>query len=296
MAWSAGMIAASVVLLVGQLGVPLWRAPQADATVIGLAGALLCFLGTAGLGFAYAIDKVWPFLGGSVLRNIAAHAHLGLLGWITLTMCAVSYRMVAAFLLPETLLPQAARRQVVSLAVAVPLLVISLLLGSRATGVLAVLVVLSLAWYAAIIVRMVRTRRMPADWSVRHVLAALAHLAAGAACAIELIFVVDPGGEVGSRLVVAYGVFVLVGWISNYIVGLGSRMLPGLMGRGGQPLLSDGGRALVFWLLNGGIVAVVAAVLAGSAAALRLAVVLPLAAALLFAGAVVRRLWTAAAR
>ena len=49
-------------------------------------------------------------------------------------------------------------------------------------------------------------------------------------------------------------------------------------------------RGLVFGLLNAGIVAVVAAILSGSALALRIAATLPLAAALLFGSALLHRL------
>jgi hypothetical protein len=293
MAWSAGVIWISVLLFAVQLALPLWRAPQADATVIGLLAALACFVGTATLGLLYAIDKVAPFVGGSVLRNLAAHAHLGLLGWITLTMCAVSYRMVPAFVLPETALPSAAAGQILSLAVLVPLLVLCILVDSAATPFVAVLVVGSLVWYGRIVIRLLRTRRMEVDWSLRHVIAGLAHLAAAAACGLELLFLVDPGSEIGSRTAVAYGAFLLVGWISNYIIGVGSRMIPGLMGRGARPLLPPGGGALLFGLLNGGVVAVVGSVLAGSPAGLRIAVLLPLLAALLFTAGLVRRLWAA---
>jgi hypothetical protein len=70
-------------------------------------------------------------------------------------------------------------------------------------------------------------------------------------------------------------------------------MIPGLMGRGARPLLPPGGGALLFGLLNGGVVAVVGSVLAGSPAGLRIAVLLPLLAALLFTAGLVRRLWAA---
>jgi hypothetical protein len=295
MAWSAGTVLISVLLLVALLLPPLLRAPRFDATVIGLIAALLCFAATAALGTLYAIDKVHPFLGGSVLSNIAAHAHLALLGWITLTICAVSYRMIAAFVLPESLLPHAARRQIVLLASLVPVLVAALLLRyALVTMLVAAAVAAAMAWYAAIILRLLHTRRLPLDWSLAHVLAALAHLAAAVACALLLLVAVDPGSAAGNRLVLAYGVFALIGWISNFIVGMGTRMTSGLLGRGSRPLLPPIAGGILFLLLNVGVIAVVAGTLAGSVVTIRVASWLPLSAALLFAGALLRRLRSAA--
>ncbi|MEP7382951.1 MAG: hypothetical protein ABI910_14775, partial [Gemmatimonadota bacterium] len=68
--------------------------------------------------------------------------------------------------------------------------------------------------------------RMPVGRSIRHVCAALAHLAAAAVCGILLVVSVDPLGDYGSRLAVARGLVLLIGWTSNFIVGISSRMLP----------------------------------------------------------------------
>jgi hypothetical protein len=289
MTWTAALIAASVLLFVAEIGPSLLRAERWDATVLGLGVALVCFAGTAVLGLLFALDKAWSFLPGSVLTNIAGHAHLGLLGWITLTICAVSYRMVAAFLLPTEFFPDSARRQIAFLSVAVVMLSMALLLRARWALVFAVAVTAAMGWYAWIVWRLLRTRRMPIDWSIRHVFAALAHLAAAAVCGLVLLAYVDPSGAAGSRLAVAYGLFLLVGWTSNFIVGVGSRMIPGLMGAGGTPLLPPVAAAAVFGLLNAGIAGAALSAIAGEVAAFRWSCGGPLAAAVVFAAAIARR-------
>jgi hypothetical protein len=295
MAWSAGVLLLSIGVLLGLLLPLLLHAPQRDATVIGIGVALLAFVGVAALGLLYAIDKVHPFLGGSVLSNIAAHAHLAVLGWVTLMICAVSYRMVAAFTLPEQVLPVPARRQVVGLAIAAPLLVVALLLRSGAVAPLACLTTASLVWYAAIIARLLRTRRLPIDWSIRHVLAALAHLCAAVACGLAFVLGVDAGGAFGTHLAVAYGVLALLGWVSNFILGMGSRMAPGLAAVAGQPsrpLLSTRRQAIIFWTFNTGVAGVALAALIGDPRPLRAALALTLVGTLLFARALVTRAYT----
>jgi hypothetical protein len=287
-AWSATAVAIATLLFTAQLAPGLLRAPRADGTVVGILCALAYFAATALLGMLYAWDKIHSFLAGSVLSNIAGHAHLGLVGWITLTICAVSYRVVSAFLLPTEVLPKSTRLQIVTLATLVPLLVGTLLLRSRWAVLPAVAVFAAMLWYGAILASIARTRRMPIDWAMRHVVAALLHLFAALLCGL-LLFLVDPASQLGSRLAAVYGLLLLVGWISNYIVGIGSRMAPGIMGLGGTPLLSGRHAALVFVLLNGGIVAVAASLSAGSVGGLRLSVLLPLGAALLFITSLVRR-------
>jgi len=292
MAWSAAVVLVSVGLLAVNLLPLLIRAPAHDATVLGIAVALCAFVGVALLGVLYAIDKVHPFLGGSVLSNIAAHAHLAVLGWVTLTICAVSYRMVAAFVLPEAVLPAAARRQVLSLAVVVPGLVAALLWRSPAVLPLALLTVASLSWYVAIIWRLLQTRRLAIDWSMRHVQAAMGHLGLAVACGLGFVFGVDAGGPTGAHLAVAYGVLALLGWVSNFILGMGSRLAPGLTARAGaapRPLLAARVQALLFVSFNGGVLVIAAAALAGAPRALGVGIVATLCGALLFARGLVGR-------
>jgi len=292
LAWSAGGLVLSIMLLLGLLLPLLLRAPQRDATVIGITVALVSFLGVALLGLLYAIDKVHPFLGGSVVSNIAAHAHLAVLGWVTLMICAVSYRMVAAFVLPEQVLPAPALRQVVSLSVLVPVLVVAILLRSWLVTPLALLTAGSLAWYASIILRLLRTRRMPIDWSMRHVQAALAHLGAAAACGLVFVLGVDVGSSFGAHLAVAYGVLGLFGWVSNFILGMGTRLAPGLAAASGltpAPLFAPRSQAVIFSCFNLGVLGIAGGALCASPSLLTGGVVLTLCATLFFACAMLGR-------
>jgi hypothetical protein len=292
MSWSADMVLAGVVLFAAQMLPPLVRAWRwGDATIIGIFAAVCWLLATALLGGLYAFDKIHPFLGGSVLSNIAAHAHLGLVGWITLTICAVSYRMVVAFLAPAETLASSARGQILCLAATAPLLALALLLRSTLAIVPALAIVASLVWYALILARLARSRRAVVDWSLRHVAAAMAHLGVAAVLGLSL-FAVGADSEEGGRIAAAYGILLLVGWISNYIVGVANRMAPALIGFGPGELMPPRSAAAIFWLLNGGATAMAVAVLAGDAPALRAAMLAPTLAAALFVVALARRGWS----
>ncbi len=287
-AWSATAVAMAVAIFVGQIVPSLLRARSADATVVGLLCALAYFAITALLGLLYAWDKVYGFLGGSVLSNIAGHAHMGFVGWITLTICAVSYRVVTAFLLPTEVLPKSAYYQIVMLAAVVPLLSAALLMRTRWAMLPALAGVGAMVWYAVILAGIARTRRSSVDWAMGHVIAAVLHLFAALLCGL-LLFAVDPQSRVGSRMTAAYGILLLVGWVSNYIVGIGSRLAPPLVGLGREPLLVGGHAAIVFFLLNGALTAMVISLAAGNVWGIRVSVLALLASGFLVAGHVARR-------
>lgn len=292
MAWSAAVVFLSILLLLALLLPLLLRAPQYDATVIGIGTALFSFLGVAGLGLLYAINNVGLSVGVGLLSNIAAHAHLAVLGWVTLTICALSYRMIAAFTLPEVLFPRPARQQVLSLSVIAPLLGIALLAHSALVVPLAAAAAASLVWYVFIILRLLRTRRKPLDWSMRHVQAAMVHLCTAIICGLAFVFEVDVESAVGTHLAVAYGVLALLGWASNFIIGVGSRLSPGLSAVQGVAMRASFSvriQALVFWAFNLGVAGMVLAALGNSRALLLGATGLTLVATLLFARATIGR-------
>ncbi len=289
-AWSAAVEAVAILLFVAQILPALLGARRTDATTIGVFFAAVFYATTATLGLLYAWDKLYGFLGGSVLSNIAAHAHFGLVGWVTLTICALSYRVVTAFLLPTTPLPESARSQVVALAIVVPTFGVALLARSRWAVVPALAGFGCMLWYVVILVQIARTRRMPIDWTMRHIVAALIHLFAGLLCGISL-FVIDPHSNIGSRLAATYGLLVLVGWISNYIVGIGSRMAPPLIGLGPEPLLVGGSAAAVFVLLNGAVATMTVSILVNSPLGLRAAILALFVSAFVLIGHLVKRIY-----
>lgn len=223
----------------------------------------VCFLIAAALlGTLLGLDKSYDFLGGSLLTNLAAHVHLAAVGWVTLSICAVSYRMLPAFLLPTIQLPVAAKWQIYALAVTVVGLAASLLLRSRMASTFAIAISFAMAWYLQIVARMVRTRRMPLDWTPLHALAGVIGLATAAGLGIALSFA---GGDsaLGARLAPAYGAMGLLGFFSNFIVGMSYQLFPGFVARARTSARRAGvkiaeisitrTRLFVFLTLNGGV-------------------------------------------
>ena len=59
--------------------------------------AFLNILSAATLGVLIGFDKVYHFLPGFVLANVFAHAHLAALGWATMMVIGVAYRLLPMF-------------------------------------------------------------------------------------------------------------------------------------------------------------------------------------------------------
>src|SRR6185437_13099907 len=134
----------------------------------------LCFLLIAAtLGFLLALDKSYGFMSGSVISNLAGHAHLAAVGWVTLTVCAVSYRMVPAIALPRITLPKSAGWQLYALAAGVIGLAVTLLASLPGLTLWSAVIAIALLAYIVTIVRLVWTHRRPIDWSVRHAIAGI---------------------------------------------------------------------------------------------------------------------------
>ncbi len=225
---AAGVVVLSVILFAANMISCLAPAGGRGVAETGMLLAVLYLLIAAVLGLLLALDKTFGFLHGNVLSNLAAHAHLAALGWVSLTICAVSYRMVPAFLLPEVELPRGAMWQLYGLAVAVAGLGIALLGRFGGASFWSVAIMMALLAYIAVLVSLVRKRRMPIDWSMRHALAGVVCLVLSAGLGLSLVWI-DPDSALGNRIAGAYGVLGLLGWVTNFIVGMSYKLFPGFI-------------------------------------------------------------------
>lgn len=276
---AAGMVVLSVVFFAANVGIclaPVWGRGVAER---GMLLAVLFLLAAAVVGWFLALDKTFDFLGGSVLTNMAGHAHLAALGWVSLTVCAVSYRMIPAFLLPEVGLPRVAMWQLCGLAVAVAGLGVTLLSGIGGAFLWGAAIVLALLSYVAIFGALVRGRRMPIDWTVRHAMAGVACLVLSAGLGLTLVGL-DPGSTLGNRVAGAYGVLGLLGWVTNFIVGMSYQLFSGFIGgvraTADWPRLTIAelsfprSRPFVFFLLNVGVLVLASSLIAAQVVLARL--------------------------
>ncbi len=188
-----------------------------------LAG-LLWLLATIGFGFAYALD--WQFNWFDITDPmLAAHVHLGLAGWLSLTLMGVSYKLLAMFSLAHGHDHRLAMANLGLWNVALLGLAAALVFAptTPAVGVFAGLLALSAAVFVADMARLLRRRRRR-EFTVEqwHVLVGFASLPVTAALGLLIVT-----GHAPSRAwAVAYGWTALAGWLGFSIVGNSYRIVP----------------------------------------------------------------------
>jgi hypothetical protein len=267
---AAAVIVLSVILFAMNMLYCLGPAWHKSAAETGMCLSIGFLFLAATLGFLLAFDKARGFLSGNVLTNLASHAHLAALGWVSLTICSVSYRMAPAFLLSELTLPRVAVWQLYGLAAGVAGLAMALLGWIPGTTVWSVVILLALLAYVGVLQTLVRNRRIPIDWTMRHALAGIVCLLLAVGLGFSLLWI-DPDSAIGNRVAGAYGVLGLLGWVTNLIIGMSFKLFPGFVvgvrDRRGWPKLAIAElslsrcRPLVFVLLNIGVLTLAAGLL-----------------------------------
>jgi hypothetical protein len=230
MAWSAAT-AATGILAAGLGIVPRLRGaalPRAVSAHVVLAFANVA--AAAVMGVLIAFDKVFHFLPGFVLANVFAHAHLAAVGWASMMVVGVAYRLLPMILPAQ--MPSGNRLWASALLLqgGVSGLFVTLVLRHPLTWLFAALIVAGFAAFlvqVAWIVRRPRPRppglRRP-DPAVWHAAAAFASLAIAAALGLWLA-AAEPS-PAALRIAMAYGVFGLVGFLGQMVVGMEGRLLP----------------------------------------------------------------------
>ena len=272
--WLAAIVVVISVLMFAAEIIPcLWAQVGRGVAETGMFLGVCFLVLAAAIGLTLGLDKTYDFLGGSVLTNLSSHVHFAALGWVTLTICAVSYRMLPAFLLPKIELPAAAIWQLYALTIGIVGLGVTLLIGVAGVTVWSSVIAASLLAYIFTIGRLVLTRRMPLDWTSRHAICGVLWLVIAVAMGLALT-VTGADGEYGSRIASAYGVMGLLGWISNFIIGMSYQLFPGFVARArtgaGWPAVTIAElsiartRPFVFIAYNLGVAMVAGGLLAGS--------------------------------
>lgn len=291
------VLAFVVNLLASYPSVRLWH-PMAFYVLAGLIWLLL----TIGLGGTYALD--WHFgwfpITGSM---VAAHAHLGLAGWLSLVLMGVSYKLMAMFSLAHGHGERLALWNLGIWNAGLAGLAVSVWVWPA--GPLVPLFAAWLAVSAGIFVfdmgRLLRHRRRRRfsleQW---HAFVSFASLLVAAAMGVALA----AGHPLTTTWIVAYGYVVLVGWFGFSIVGKYYKIVPFLSwldrfsavaGRAPTPLLRDMVDARLGWISFGlllvGYVGALAGLLAQSLPVLQGAGALYALGAALFAVNIARVLW-----
>lgn len=229
MAWSAGTAMCGLLLFMARVFGVLRRSAAPRAVTLHIKFAAINLIGAASAGVLLASDKVYHFLPGFVLSNVFAHAHLAAVGWATMMAVGVAYRLLP-MVLPSA--PPAGRGSTTGAIVmesGVVLLFLGLITRSMLAQVGGALVLAGLTGFLVHAGRMIATRRSsvgPArsDVIALHVVASGAWLIA--AMLLGAVLLVAPMSEWTLHAALAYGVFGLLGFLAQLIVGMETYLLP----------------------------------------------------------------------
>jgi hypothetical protein len=229
-AWSAVSVACGVLFITGRIVAAVRRAKAQPAVKLHIRLAGVNFGLAAAMGLLVAWDKVVHFLPGFVLANVFAHAHLAALGWATMMVVGVGYRLLPMTLPSKMPSGPSMYASAVLLEVGVLDLFATLLVGSAWALVFGLTVVAGLAVFAGHVVGMLR-RPAPKPVGAARLEFGVLH-AAGAgvslvgAVAIGLFLLVAPLSPRTLHAAAAYGVFGLVGFLGQMVVAMQARLVP----------------------------------------------------------------------
>ncbi|MDE2510668.1 MAG: hypothetical protein KGL74_06055 [Elusimicrobia bacterium] len=222
------------VLLVGSIGVYLAcfartmiLAPRLDWTGRHLAASISCLAVVIALGLMLAWDRERGLLFYDPEGALIAHIHLALIGWVSLTIVGVSYRLVSMFALAHVDSKTPGRLALVlTLAGLAGLTLDGLFFGRRLLPLWACLLAAAYASYAWQMRRILSARNRRIDPALAYTLLALAGGAIWAALGVGLAFGLLRGD---TNVLAAYVYAALVGWATPFILGQVHKIVPFLV-------------------------------------------------------------------
>ena len=213
----AAMVTCGLAIVLVELLTLVVRAPQGRLLIASRLGiALSCAHVVAALCLgALIFSQDAPFAGLSYGRWLLIHLHVALLGWIALLILTVG-RSLGPMLAQA---PAAAQRPrpLEELGLVAGLWVLLIGIGTRQpvpTVVGAVLIIVAIGRFGALMLRVARTRRSPLEAPLAHLL--VGGLFLGQAAVVGLAAAAGVGR---TRVVSAYVVLLLVGWAAGVVVG-----------------------------------------------------------------------------
>jgi hypothetical protein len=228
--WSATAVLLSVVLFaLCQLPI-LWPGLGKGVAETGMFLAICYLLCAAVLGLVMGLGEAYGYTWGDLRRMLGAHVVFAAIGWVTLTICAASYRFIPAFLLPTVKLPSVARWQIGGSALSVAGLGLTSLFDVVGVAFWAAAVALSLIAYLLVLQRLIRSRRMKINWGIRHAQIGAVWLVVAIVLGTAVAW---KGGwsEDGARLAGALAAAGMLGWMINFIIGMSYQLFPGFVSR-----------------------------------------------------------------
>jgi hypothetical protein len=230
MAWSAATVTVGVLFVASRTAIRLRYAQLPAAVTLHIRLSCLNLAIAATMGVLLAFDKVHHFLGGFVLTNVFAHAHMAAIGWATMMVVGIAYRLLPMVLPAKPPTGRSVYASAILMETGVLGLFVSLLARSRWTPLFGGLILAGLGAFVAHVVGMVRhpKRRPPEaprfDFGIAH--AGAAGLWLVGAAIIGAVLLSRPMSDATLRASLAYGTFGLLGFLAQMVVAMQVRLIP----------------------------------------------------------------------
>lgn len=192
--------------------------------------AFINFLVAAAFGMLIGVDRSRGFLAVSPLAVMFAHAHIAAVGWVTMLVVGLAYRLIPMTLPARMPSGRSIALSAIVLQAGLVTLTVRLVMDSQGLWLGALLISAGIASFAWHVRRMLRHRvpRPPAlparDWSAWQVHAALAWLVV--AIATGLILGIQSPDEHRLSWMWMYGLTGLVGFLAQMVAGMQGRLVP----------------------------------------------------------------------
>jgi hypothetical protein len=230
MAWSAGLVVAAVawVAIRAWRGLPRAAAPWPIALHVAL--AFVNILAAAILGIVIGTARSHGTLRVSPLAITYAHAHLAAIGWATMMVVGLAYRLIPMMVPAAMPSGRALALSAILIQTGLAIVVASLVWPSAWLPVGAITIAAGLLAFATRIHRALAHRlpRPPAlprrDWATWQAHAALLWLLVAAGLGVALTLRESDAYRV--ELSWCYGVAGLVGFLAQIVVGIQGRLVP----------------------------------------------------------------------
>jgi hypothetical protein len=249
------VLAVGVGLFVFNIARTLLRVPKWNVTATAVTGALFwisltiiaglsiatakcTYDSTEGLATATGVKSVVDGLrqlAGFMSRFDAisamhAHAHLGGVGFFTLLIVGVSYKLIPMFTLSEIQSPRRAAASVALLNIGLAGSFVTILLRSSWKLAFALVVIAALAIYGWELTAILRARKRRAlDWGIKYFLTAVALLIPLSILSVVLSWPGLPLNPLVGQLENLYGFLGLIGVLSFAIMGMLYKIIPFLV-------------------------------------------------------------------
>jgi hypothetical protein len=208
----AALVTVGLGFVVAELTGLVSHAPRDRTLIVSRVGLMLSALGAVA---ALVLGGI-AFSPGHDDRVILVHLHLALLGWLTMLIVTVGRTLGPMLALAPAASPRRVPLVESSLGGGVALVALGLARSSNATALGGGIVVLgTLAAFARLMIRVVRTRRIPLEAPLVHLLAGVAFLLQAAVLAGLMLTGILSAG----RGVVAYVILLLGGWAGGVTLG-----------------------------------------------------------------------------